>query len=136
MFCSKCNAEIKSSGMFCHTCGARIIQPKQPPRIEDVNTSGMSDMGKLPEDLNDPNWGAFFLSVWWSIFNRTYIGLLCLIPFFGFIMSIILLIKGNEWAWRNRRFESKEEFKLVQAQWAFWGVVSAIISIIIGLASY
>ena len=38
-------------------------------------------------------------------------------------MAVILGVKGSEWAWQNRRFESVEQFKTVQKKWAMWGVI-------------
>lgn len=59
----------------------------------------------------------------WAVCNSTWIGLLCLLPYIGFFMSIYLGIKGRELAWRNKRWESLEEFNRVQRKWSFWGVV-------------
>ncbi len=57
----------------------------------------------------------------WGLFNDTYIALLTLIPFAGFIMAIILGVKGNEWAWRNKHWENIEHFKRAQNKWAIGG---------------
>ena len=92
-----------------------------------LNDSGTGAGAVLPIELRGLNWGAFFIFFWWSIFNRSYVGLLTLIfPF----MAFVLLVKGNEWAWQNRRFESVEEFKAVQKAWAAWGVTFFIIGLI------
>jgi len=80
------------------------------------NNSGYGQMAILPFHLRALNWGAFLNPFWWSIFNRTYIGLLVLA--IGPIFSFVLLFKGNEWAWQNRRFESEEEFTRIQRSWA------------------
>jgi hypothetical protein len=31
-------------------------------------------------------------------------------------------LKGNEWGWQNRRFESVEHFRTVQRTWAWWAL--------------
>ena len=93
------------------------------------NTSGMGKNEPIPDGIKGWSWGAFLLNWLWAIFNKTWIGLLCIIPYIGFIMSVILGFKGREWAWRNKRWESVEHFNTVQKKWSFWGVV-----LIVGVA--
>src|SRR5215470_8375453 len=78
---------------------------------------------EIPAEIDRWNWGAFLLNWIWGIGNSTFIALLTLIPFFGLIMPFVLGAKGSGWAWRNRRWESLEEFKRVQRLWAIWGAV-------------
>jgi membrane protein YqaA with SNARE-associated domain len=51
-------------------------------------------------------------------------------------MLFILGAKGNEWAWRNKRWESVEHFQRVQQKWTEWGirVVLALVAFGIVLA--
>ena len=98
------------------------------------NTSGQGSMVQLPAQLQGLNWGGFFLPFFWGISNNTWLALLCLVPSFGWIMSFVLLFKGNEWAWQNRRFESPEHFQAVQKSWTTWGVAMALVAAI-GLIS-
>ena len=95
------------------------------------NTSGMGAQSVVPPEIRGWNWGAFFLNWIWSIGNQVWIGLLALV--LGLIMSIILGVKGSEWAWQNRRWESVEQFKRVQNTWAVWGLVVFIVSIVISV---
>jgi hypothetical protein len=88
-----------------------------------VNSSGSGKDAVLPDGISGWSWGAFFLNWIWAAFNRTYIGLLALVPYVGFIMAIVLGVKGREWAWKNKRWESVEHFNAVQRRWSFWGVV-------------
>ncbi len=92
------------------------------------NDSGTGAMAQLPAELQGVNFGAFFASLLWSIFNKSYLGLLVLVPAIGWVVPFILLFKGNEWAWQNRRFESVEQFRQVQQAWALWGVVFFLIN--------
>ena len=101
--------------------------------MEMQNTSGQGAASVVPDEIKGWNWGAFFLNWIWSIGNNVWIGLLALI--LGIIMSIILGIKGSEWAWQNRRWESVEQFKTVQHIWAVWGVVIFIASIAIAVVA-
>lgn len=93
------------------------------PAMEGENTSGMGKEATLPDGVKGWSWGAFLLNWIWAIFNRTWIGLLCFIPYVGFVMSVMLGIKGREWAWRNKRWDSVEQFNKVQRRWSFWGVL-------------
>ncbi len=97
------------------------------------NSSGHGSMAQLPAQLQGLNWGGFFLTFWWAIFNQSWIALLCLVPYIGWIMPFVVLFKGNEWAWQNRRFDSPEQFQAVQKSWATWGVAWAIIGFVFGV---
>ena len=48
-------------------------------------------------------------------------------------MAIVLGVKGNEWAWQNRRWESVEQFKEVQRIWTKWGVIVFFVSLVLGI---
>ena len=101
--------------------------------MEMENTSGQGAASVVPDEVKGWNWGAFFLNWIWSIGNKVWIGLLSLVPYAGLIMAIILGVKGSEWAWQNRRFESIEQFKAVQRKWAYWGLAIVIVSFVIGV---
>ena len=101
-----------------------------------INTSGTGNSAKLPKELNTFNIGACILSIFWgySHFPKYRIHWIALIVIFfllgGIIMPliqitlpiipIIFLTKGNEIAWKNRRFNSIEEFKTIQDKWLQW----------------
>jgi len=85
------------------------------------NTSGQGKTSAVPSEIKGWNWGAFFLNFVWAVGNRTWIGLLTLVPIVGYVMPIILGFKGNEWAWNNKRWKSIDHFKGVQKKWAIWG---------------
>ena len=78
---------------------------------------------EIPPELDRWNWGAFLLNWIWGLGNDTFIALLTLVPGLGFIMMIVLGLRGSRWAWRNGRWDSVEHFKRVQRKWAIWGVV-------------
>ena len=59
----------------------------------------------------------------WGIGNNTFIALLMFVPVVNFVMPFVLGIKGSAWAWRNKRWESVEQFKDVQRKWAKWGAI-------------
>lgn len=91
-----------------------------------TNTSGMGKASEVPEGISGWSWGAFLLNWIWALGNRTWIGLLCWIPYVGIIMAFVLGFKGREWAWRNKRWDSVEHFESVQKRWSFWGVLIVV----------
>lgn len=76
----------------------------------------------IPDSARGWSWGAFLLNWIWAINNRTWIGLLSLVPYLGLIMAVVLGFKGKEWAWKNNQWKSVEHFDEVQKKWSFWGV--------------
>jgi hypothetical protein len=112
-------------------------QVGMPGAYSGVNDSGTGPTAVLPAELQGFNVGAFLLNWIWAIAHQTWIGLLCLIPCVGFVMAIVLGIKGNEYAWQNRRWESIEQFKATQKIWMYWGIgviaVSVVLQIVFSL---
>ena len=114
-----------------------VTEPMPAPAPTGVVTTSI-DKKELPAELKGWNWGAFFLSWIWGIGNRVWISLVVLvlgfIPVVGgigaLIMAVVLGLKGNEWAWQNREFESVEQFKKVQKAWAIWGLVVFVLGLI------
>jgi hypothetical protein len=91
-------------------------------------------MAVIPPEIKGWNWGAFLLNWIWGIGNRTYIALLCLIPFVNLIMIFVLGAKGNEWAWRNKRWESIDAFKRTQRKWVWAWLIIIGIAILLSAA--
>lgn len=124
IYCRGCGKQIHETAPKCPHCGAaQAVQsntelPPNPP---------------IPDGIKGWSWGAFFLNWIWAIGNRTWIGLLAIIPYVGFIMAIVLGFKGREWAWKNKQWESIEQFNAVQKKWSFWGVVLCVTVMVIGL---
>jgi len=100
---------------------------------EIINDNHIKLEQELPADLKHFNWGAFFLNWLWAIYHKTWWGLLAFIPYVGIVVAIILGFKGNELAWKNKKWESVEEFKRVQKQWSTWGIVTFSIGLILGI---
>jgi hypothetical protein len=88
------------------------------------NTSGQGSAAPVPPEIERWNWGAFLLHWIWGIGNNTLIALLMFVPLVNVVMVFILGAKGSTWAWRNKRWESVEQFKDTQRKWAIWGVVA------------
>lgn len=93
-----------------------------------TNTSGQGKDARVPDEIRGWNWGAFFLNWIWGIGNHTYVAFLMFVPFVNMGMAFVLGAKGNEWAWRNKRWDSVDHFKRVQRKWGFWsaGAIAAV----------
>jgi hypothetical protein len=95
-----------------------------------VNNSGQGglfdSLVPVPEEIKGWNWGAFLLAPFWLLPNRVWIGLLTWVPVVGFWVAIALGVKGNEWAWKSRRWQSIDQFKTHQRRWAIAGIVLGI----------
>jgi hypothetical protein len=101
------------------------------------NTSGQGKAASIPGEIRGWSWGAFLMNWIWGLFNRTWIALAVLLPVIGFVVWIILGIKGNEWAWRNKRWDDVEHFKRVQRKWAIAGFVLLLLPLAcIGVAVF
>ena len=87
------------------------------------NTSGRGTIAVVPPGIDRWNWGAFLLNWIWGLFNHVYIALLMFVPFVNIVMMFVLGAKGSAWAWRNKRWESVEEFRRVQRGWAIAGAI-------------
>lgn len=94
------------------------------------NASGLGNLYPVPPEIPGWSWGAFTLNWIWAISNRTWIGLMALVPYVGFVFAIVLGIKGREWAWQNKRWDSIEHFNRVQRRWSIWGVCLLFIPVL------
>ena len=125
LFCPHCGQQIAATDRHCPHCGTMqtaIIPPLAVPGKKAI-----------PDGIRGWSWGAFLLSWVWAIGNKTWIGLLALIPYVGLIMAIILGIKGREWAWQNKEWDSIEHFQRVQKQWNRWAFIIVGALLVIGL---
>ena len=149
--CPKCGAEVSPGISFCGQCGQDItktavketaepaptIRPrakaspvaKPAPTIRPrakassvENTSGQGILSVIPEEIRVWSWGAFALGWIWGIGNNVWLALLGLLPFGYPIMAVVLGLKGHEWAWRSKRYDSLEQFMTTQDTWSRWGV--------------
>jgi len=116
---------------------------------EDLaNSSGQGQNADVPAAVSDNfNWGAFLLTWIWGLGNKTYITLLmfaafilAFIPFVNILAGMLQLglaiwfgIKGNEWAWKNKKFDSVEAFHSYQKKWAIAGTIIAVLGILLAI---
>ncbi len=106
-----------------------ILHPRAVlPPLASIKASGQGFNSKVsvPEEILGWNWGAFLLAPLWPFSNRVWIGLLTWIPHFGWVMAWMLGAKGNEWAWKSKKWRSIEQFKAHQRGWAIAGIMVGI----------
>lgn len=85
--------------------------------------SSQVNNSQLPVEIRGWNWGAFLLNWIWGIGNDTYRAFWVFVPGVNIVMLIALGLKGNEWAWRHREWQSAEHFKQVQRKWRNAGFI-------------
>jgi serine/threonine protein kinase len=99
------------------------------PLKEIINNSGcgISNQNEtVPEEILGWNWGAFLMPWLWMWPNQVWFGLLCFIPYGLLIVAIAFGAKGNEWAWKSRKWRSIEQFKAHQRGWAIAGILIGV----------
>ena len=105
------------------------------PEASTPNTSGTRN-GVVPPGVKRWNWAAFLMPAVWGLFSGVpFTALLfgaALLPSpFGQIIllgtGVFLGFRGNELAWRGKKWRSVEHFKAVQKQWTTWAVRISVI---------
>ncbi len=96
---------------------------------------------QIPQEIRRWNWSAFILGPIWGLSHGIWWSALGLLPFLPILprqltiatwvlVAVLLGLKGNELAWRARRWESVERFLAVQQRWMTWSVIFAIGSLL------
>jgi len=101
----------------------RSRRPSKPAPVYDER-SGKGKASVIPPELGGWNWGAAFMNIWWGMSCRVWISFLALVPFVNYFWWVVLGFKGDEWAWRKKKWVSVAEFKKAQKKWAIWAIVS------------
>src|SRR3989304_8812745 len=120
------------------------LEKNKISRWEPENSSGQGKAGRVPGELRDWNWGAFLFGWIWAIGNNRFdmavyglavYTLSFLLGPLGWLaqlaISIILGMKGNEWAWQNKKWRSIEHFKKTQKTGLKWGRVASILDVLL-----
>lgn len=115
------------SKTYKHKAPALPTTTSTPRNLPLPNSSGIGTASVVPAEIKGWNWGAFLLPGLWCITNNVWIGLLSWIPYVGWIIALVLGPKGNEFAWRSRKWRDVAAFKAHQrgwaiASWIVWGI--------------
>lgn len=119
------------------------LQQRQQSNYEDQPTqfnfgkANEFSQSEIDEKIEKWNWGAFFCSWLWGVFNGVYwplfIILVAAIPYIGQVCSLCLCVylglNGSKMAWRSGKYHSFESFLKAQRNWAIGGVIWFIITI-------
>jgi hypothetical protein len=126
MFCKNCGKEIGESA-FCSECGAATHEKVATPTSTYGNV--------VPFEVRRWNWGAFLFNAFWGIGNKTYLPLICFIPFIGFIWAFVCGAKGNEWAFKSNNYTEADlpRFLATQETWNRAGIARFVFAIISGI---
>ncbi|MEW6022880.1 MAG: zinc ribbon domain-containing protein [Pseudomonadota bacterium] len=139
MFCTSCGAQAAAGSAFCSQCGKPLAAAQPGVSLDKAGSQPMWRPGQMDEEMPDGvkgwSWGAFLLNWIWAIGNRTWIGLLAIIPYVGFLVAIWLGFKGREMAWRTGGWQNLEHFNRVQRNWSRWGVGIVLAVFVFALAS-
>ena len=120
--------------------------------IQTNNTLSPDHPDVVQKEIMRWNWGAFLLGWIWAVGNRLWIWLpvglaanaIALIPspnnktlliswICQAVISVVLGIKGSEWAWKKKKWDSIEHFKRTQEKWRIWGIVFSVVGFIVGV---
>jgi hypothetical protein len=127
----QCGQKISSSAKSCPNCGAQQTQSAVGKSIP-LHAASLP-ASTLPDGVKGWSWGAFWFSWIWAIFNKTWIGLLALIPLVNIVMMVILGLKGREWAWKNNAWSSVDYFNRVQRKWSIAGWIIMVVALLSGV---
>ena len=112
-------------------------QPIQQPMVQPVPQPAQPVQRAEPRNLDSFNFGAFYFNWIWGLANGVYWALLCLIPYIGLIVAIVLGVKANRTAWEKYNGTAKE-FEDTQAAWTKWAWIllacGFVIGVILGIA--
>jgi len=139
--CPECKVTVDNQ-VYCNPCMETKLKtgsrPGHTAPLGSDYTSGLGAQSLLPPELRGWNWGAFLLTWIWGIGHNVWIALVALgglIPYVGWIISIVMAIvlgvRGNEWAWQNKTWDSIESFRKTQRTWMWWGVGMIIVQFLL-----
>jgi hypothetical protein len=121
---------FQKAGAICEMIEIKEEEPQNIQSREEPPVSVVKKEAFVPIEILHWNWGAFLLTWIWGLGNKVYISLLSFVPIIGMFIPFLLGWKGNEWAWKNKKWENVEHFKKVQKKWLFGGIVISLVGMI------
>jgi hypothetical protein len=140
MFCPQCGKSNLENAHFCIQCGTELaafesasVVDQVFDQIDSAPISPIRNHVGIPAGVAGWSWGAFVFGWIWAVCNKTWVGLLALVPGIGFIMHLVLGFKGREWAWQNDEWESVEHFNKIQRRWS---IVAVLLILLVAVFFY
>lgn len=140
MKCPDCGTEFENAES-CPTCGCptSMCQNKNDEESSQQNQASV-EIEPTEEEIKKFNLGAFTFTWIWALVHEMWIHVIVIIlasiftPFFSLAACIVMGIKGNEWAWKYKKWNSVEDFRTTQRKWAKWAKIAwCVIGVIIVL---
>ncbi|MCC7051354.1 MAG: hypothetical protein IT239_06220 [Bacteroidia bacterium] len=101
------------------------------PGLQYDERSGKKGASIIPQEIQGWNWGAAGLTWIWGSYHGAWIAFITFIPLLNLVAWIILGIKGNEWAWKARAWNSVDEFIAAQKKWKYWGMAILFLKLLL-----
>ncbi|MDY7016561.1 MAG: serine/threonine-protein kinase, partial [Cyanobacteriota bacterium] len=126
---------FQTAGQALEALELGTVEPARSSSISVVKSTALNNSGcgglfdnsiAIPDEIKGWNWGAFFLPNFWFFTNHVWIGLLAWTPSVGSLVGIFLGARGNEWAWKSKRWRSIEQFNKHQRGWTIAGLFIGI----------
>ncbi len=119
----------------------RPSQWRLPKRSNNLKQS----RSQIPREIRRWNWSAFILGPIWGLSHNIWWSALGLLPLLSFLprqltiatwvlVAVLLGLKGNELAWRARRWESVDRFMAIQQRWVTLSIIFAIGALLLVIA--
>lgn len=122
--CPHCGTAAPDDGHFCHACGA-------PLAAANGNTSGQGSGCPLPPSARGWTFAGFTpFGLFAFIHGSVLWGVLHFVA--APVAAIYLGIYGKQLAWRNRRFDSIEQYQATLRAWNLWGIVCLALELAVG----
>ena len=97
---------------------------------------------EVPRGIKRWNWAAFLMPPIWGVFSGVPLAALMFaiyLPFFpdwlrfAALMtgSLYLWFRGNELAWRGKKWRSVKHFKTVQQRWLVWSIGLNLVGLVL-----
>ncbi len=150
--CPECKVVLQEK-VYCNPCVNKLLFDKTEAGPTRANTISLQDSPAVIEkEIMRWNWGAFFLTWIWAIGNKLWVWLIIGLAAYAIafvpspnnktmwismicqgVISVFLGVKGSEWAWKSKKWDSIGHFKRTQRKWRNWGIVFTAVGFIIGI---
>lgn len=100
------------------------------PGVVYDERSGHGTASVVPPELRRWSWGAAGLTWIWGARHRVWIALVALVPGISIFIMILLGLRGNEYAWRAKKYESVDDLLHQEEVWKLWGIVFFIFHVL------